>query len=351
MNAHNPGTAMNAKTATCGANANAFAHHPGYRRIFAPDHLTLGIFMPQRFYDGDLQALAGQARLVGEIDRLGFAAAWVRDVPLFDPAFGDAGQVFDPFTYLAYLAAHTRQIALVTGSAIFALRHPIDLAKAATTVDTLSGGRLVLGIASGDRPVEFPAYGLDHGTRGERFAHSVDYFRQLLAEHPEPIQSPLGQLSNARLLPRPVSGRIPLVVTGSSRQTLQWLGEHADGWLTYPDATHNILGPRRLAEKIRAWREAIPGGGFRPHMTNEWIDLDDDPNFPRTPQQGGYVLRTGRNGLIDLLGEWREAGVNHAALGVQMARRPAREIIQELAEEVVPLFPALAGPAPQSQDW
>jgi hypothetical protein len=86
-------------------------------------------------------------------------------------------------------------------------------------------------------------------------------------------------------------------------------------------------------------------------MTNEWIDLDDDPNFPRTPQQGGYVLRTGRNGLIDLLGEWREAGVNHAALGVQMARRPAREIIQELAEEVLPLFPALAGPAPQSQDW
>ncbi|MNH31294.1 hypothetical protein D3C79_916420 [compost metagenome] len=86
-------------------------------------------------------------------------------------------------------------------------------------------------------------------------------------------------------------------------------------------------------------------------MTNEWIDLDDDPNFPRTPLQGGYVLRTGRNGLIDLLGEWREAGVNHAALGVQMARRPAQDILQELAEEVLPLFPALAGPAPHSQDW
>ncbi|MFP3560007.1 LLM class flavin-dependent oxidoreductase, partial [Paraburkholderia sp. SIMBA_049] len=119
-----------------------------------------------------------------------FAAAWVRDVPLFDPAFGDAGQVFDPFTYLAYLAAQTQRIALVTGSAIFALRHPIDLAKAAATLDTLSGGRLVLGIASGDRPVEFPAYGLDHDSRGERFAQSVDYFRQLLAEHPGPIQSP-----------------------------------------------------------------------------------------------------------------------------------------------------------------
>ncbi|RWU22951.1 LLM class flavin-dependent oxidoreductase [Pseudomonas alkylphenolica] len=336
---------------TRGANASAFAGHPGYRRMFAPDQLTLGIFLPLRFFSGDMAVLIGQAQQVSEIDRLGFAAAWVRDVPLFDPAFGDAGQVFDPFTYLAYLAAQTRQIALVTGSAIFSLRHPIDLAKSAATLDCLSGGRLVMGIATGDRAVEFPAYGLAHAERGERFAQSVDYFRQLLAASPANIQSPLGRLSEAQLLPKPVTGRIPLIVTGSSQQSMAWLGEQADGWLTFPDATHNILGPRRLAEKIRAWRAAIPGGGFRPHMTNEWIDLADDPNFPRTPLQGGYVLKTGRNGLIDLLGEWRDAGVNHAALGIQMAQRPVAQIIQELAEEVLPHFPALAGPEPLMQQW
>ncbi len=42
--------------------------------------------------------VVGQADVVRDIDRHGFAAVWVRDVPLFDPAFGDAGQVFDPFT-------------------------------------------------------------------------------------------------------------------------------------------------------------------------------------------------------------------------------------------------------------
>ncbi|MEJ5865957.1 LLM class oxidoreductase [Pseudomonas farsensis] len=336
---------------TKGANADAFAQHPGYRRMFGQGQLTLGLFMPLRFYDGDMGVLARQAELVGKIDQVGFAAAWVRDVPLYDPAFGDAGQVFDPFTYLAYLAAHTQRISLATGSAIFALRHPIDLAKAATTLDCLSGGRLVLGIASGDRPVEFPAYGLDHGSRGERFAQSVDYFRQLLAARPAPISSPLGQLEGAELLPKPVAGRVPLLVTGSSRQSLQWLGEQADGWITYPDATHNSLGPRRLAEKIQAWRANIPAEGFRPHVTNEWIDLDENPNFPRTPLQGGYVLRTGRNGLIDLLNEWRSAGVNHAALGIQMAQRAPMEIIQELADEVLPLFPSLAGPEPHTQAW
>lgn len=78
---------------------------------------------------------------------------------------------------------------------------------------------------------------------------------------------------------------------------------------------------------------SIADGGFRPHMTNEWLDLVDDPAYPRTPLHGGYVLRTGRNGLIELLGEWRAAGVNHAALGIQFAARPAAEVIQELAEE------------------
>jgi alkanesulfonate monooxygenase SsuD/methylene tetrahydromethanopterin reductase-like flavin-dependent oxidoreductase (luciferase family) len=59
---------------------------------------------------------------------------------LFDPHFGDAGQVFDPFAYLAYLAAHTERIALVTGSTVFPLRHPIDLAKAAATSTTCRAG-------------------------------------------------------------------------------------------------------------------------------------------------------------------------------------------------------------------
>lgn len=335
-----------------GASSQAFAAHPGYRRMFAPGELTLGLFLPTRFYRGDLHALAGQSDLVADIDRRGFAAVWVRDVPLMDPSFGDAGQVFDPFTYLAFLAAKTRSIALATGSAIFSLRHPIDLAKAATTIDQLSGGRLVMGIASGDRPAEFPAYGLAHAARAQRFEQAVRYFRELLAGAGDAIQSPLGQTQRgALLLPKPVAGVIPLMVTGGAGQTPAWMGEQADGWLTYPGPTHGPAGPLRLAGNIRAWRERIPDGGFRPHMTNEWLDLVEDPLHPRTPLQGGYVLRTGRVGLIELLREWQAAGVNHAALGIQFSERPAPQVIQELAEDVLPHFPSLPGPAPRGTVW
>lgn len=262
-----------------GENASAFQQHPGYTRMFAEGKLTLGIFLPLRFYQGDMSVLKGQSELVKHIDELGFAAAWVRDVPLYDPNFGDAGQLFDPFTYLSYLAAKTHNIALVTGSAIFSLRHPIDLAKAATTIDYLSGGR------------------------------------------------------------------------GSSRQSMEWLGQYADGWLTFPESTHNQAGIQRLSQKISAWRKCIPNQGFRPHATNEWIDLVEDVNYPRTPIQGGYVLRTGRKGLIELLTQWQKVGVNHAALGIQFSKRPALEIIQELAEYVLPIFPSLEGSPTHPQHW
>ena len=81
-----------------------------------------------------------------------FPPFWLRDVPFNVPSFGDAGQVFDPFVYLGYLAAGTKDIALGVSSIILPLRHPAHVAKAAASADQLSDGRLILGVASGDRP-------------------------------------------------------------------------------------------------------------------------------------------------------------------------------------------------------
>ncbi|KER03131.1 hypothetical protein LGZ99_11825 [Photorhabdus temperata] len=69
------------------------------------------------------------------------------------------------------------------------------------------------------------------------------------------------------------------------------------------------------------------------------IWLRDIPLFdPRTPMNGGFILKTGRLGLIELLEEWRTVGVNHAALGIQYGKRPPKEVIQEIGEEVIPAF-------------
>ncbi|MFF5715512.1 LLM class oxidoreductase [Streptomyces sp. 71268] len=326
--------------------------HPGFARMFGEGKLTVGLFLPLWQYAGDMKAMAGQAEAIKRADEAEFSAVWVRDVPLFDPGFGDAGQVFDPWTYLAWLAAHTKRVSLAAGSAIFTLRHPIDLAKQAASIDHLSGGRVVLGAASGDRASEFPAYGIDHATRGERYRDAVTWFRELTEARNPSISSSLGRFGGGvDVLPKPVAGRIPLLVTGSSQQKPQWIAENADGWLVYPGATATPAGPKALGQKAAAWRELIPGGQFKPVATNEWIDLVEDRKYKPTPLRGGFVLRTGSDGLIELLQRWQDAGVNHAALGVQHGRRPAAEAVAQLAEEVVPHFPALAGPAPHQPTW
>jgi len=60
-------------------------------------------------------------------DNLGFAALWMRDVPFYDPEYGDVGQVFDPVPYIAYLAAYTRNIALGTAGIVLPMREPLIL--------------------------------------------------------------------------------------------------------------------------------------------------------------------------------------------------------------------------------
>ena len=294
--------------------------------MFAADALTLGLFPPLRFYQGDMRVLLGQARLVEDIDRLGFAAVWVRDVPLFDPRFGDAGQVFDPFTYLwlsgradpPYRPGHRQRGAF--------LRQPVDLAKAAASVDRLSGGRLVLARASGDRPVEFPAYGLEHAQRGERFAQGLTTCANCrMAAGTSPAARYAGR---RRTVAASAGRRHPAGRHRPARQPADWLARQADGWLTYPESTVDASGPRRPAGKIRAWRMSIADGGFRPHMTNEWLDLVDDPAYPRTSLHGGYVLRTGRNGLIGCSANGVRRASTMPPLGIQFSARPAAEVIQ-----------------------
>ncbi|WP_275407887.1 LLM class flavin-dependent oxidoreductase [Actinoplanes regularis] len=72
----------------------------------------------------------------------------------------------------------------------------------------LSGGRLVMGAAIGDRGVEFPAYGLDRDASGTLLRASVAAMRRLWADDFPTLNTPYGTLQNAGMLPRPAGGRV-----------------------------------------------------------------------------------------------------------------------------------------------
>jgi luciferase-type oxidoreductase len=308
--------------------------HRGFRTMFAEGRLTLGVFVPIEAYRGSIPTMRNHLALARRAEELGFAALWVRDVPLHDPSFGDVGQIFDPWVYLGLLAAHTRTIALATGSIVLPLRHPLHVAKAAASVDQLTGGRLVLGVASGDRPVEFPAFGLDAEARGERFRESFAWLRRVHEEQFPDIDSQLGSVHDVDLLPKPVSGKLPMLVTGSSRQSMEWIAVQSDGWITYPRPL------AAQAEAITRWRqlaaEATPGR-FKPFAQSLYIDLADDPHTSPTPIHLGF--RLGRAVLIDLLRKLEICGVNHVILNLKYGQRLASEVLEELGAGVVPMFP------------
>lgn len=307
----------------------------GFRRMFAPGRLTLGVFFPIEAYPGDRPTMRDQERLARRAEELGFAALWVRDVPLRDPTFGDVGQIYDPWVYLGWIAAQTNSIALATGSIVLPLRHPLHTAKAAASVDRLTVGRLVLGVASGDRPVEFPAFGVDYDRRDTLFRENFRVLRVVLEEEFPTIRSGYGTLSGtADLVPKP-TGRLPILVTGYSRQSLDWIAEHSDGWITYP---RPVERQAQLAAHWRAAVSAVSPGEFKPLAQSLYIDLADDPDGPPEPIHLGF--RGGRNVVFRFLDALRTVGVHHVILNFKYARRDAAEILDEFGLEILPLLEA-----------
>lgn len=261
-------------------------------------------------------------------DRLGFKSIWIRDVPFFDPVgFGDAAQLFDPFVYLGYLAAITRDIVLATGAIVLPLRHPYHVAKAAATVDRLSGGRLVMGIATGDRPVEFPIFGVEAEKKGEILRSSVQMIKEAWRKDRMLFD---GRLD---LLPKPVQESIPLVMAGRGTQTVEWIAQHLDGWFQYPRGVAST--ELQMDEWIQA-HEKLGMTEIKPYISAYHLDLHADPDHPAQPFKFGATI--GRNGLIRHLKKLEEVGVRHIAFHFRHSRRPIPEVMHELAEYVLPEF-------------
>jgi luciferase-type oxidoreductase len=303
----------------------------GFRTAFPADRLGVGVLLPIEAYSGDEPTLHGHVELARYAESAGFDALWFRDVPLRDPGFGDLGQVHDPFVYLGYIAAHTQRITLGTAAIILPLRHPLHTAKAAASVDRLSGGRLVLGIASGDRPSEFPAFGVPLLERAALFRENLAVFRRVLTESYPSLRGPYGDMQSLDLVPKPVASDIPVLVTGRSGQALEWIAEHAQGWMSYPRAP---AVQQRIVEEWAHAQRRVRAQADLPFAQSLYVDLDPDPAADATPIHLGY--RLGRHALVALLRRLHAMGVGHVALNLKYGRRAADPVMRELAAEVLP---------------
>ncbi|WP_298919986.1 LLM class oxidoreductase [uncultured Roseobacter sp.] len=304
-----------------------------YNAVFRPGRLSIGLVLPLEAYAvGAEPTMRDHIAMAQLAESLGFASLWLRDVPFNVPSFGDPGQMFDPFVYLGTLGAVTEHIALGTSSIILPLRHPAHVAKAAATVDVLSGGRLLMGVASGDRPEEYPAMARSYPDRGARFRESVDYIRAVGLAYPrhEGTQGSLsGQID---MLPKPVGARLPLLITGGSQQTPDWVAGNGDGWMTYP---REAASQGRVIAEYRA-RLVASGQPDKPVMQSLYVDLLDQADAPARPIHLGF--QSGTDFLRRYLTEIETLGVNHVALNLRFNSAPVGTTLKRLADALLTDF-------------
>jgi len=191
----------------------------------------------QRVDRGDeFVSAAGVAAVASAAEAAGFDAVFVTDHPFPPDRWLAAGghHALDPFVALSFAAAATTRLRVQTHVLVLPYRNPFLTAKAAASLDALSGGRLILGVAAGYLEEEFAALGADFAHRNEVADEAL---RALKAAWSEAGVDLVGRGFAARghtMLPRPAQQpHPPLWVGGNTRRAIRRAVELGDGWIPF----------------------------------------------------------------------------------------------------------------------
>jgi alkanesulfonate monooxygenase SsuD/methylene tetrahydromethanopterin reductase-like flavin-dependent oxidoreductase (luciferase family) len=214
----------------------------------------------------------------------------------------------------------TENVRLVTDILIAPLRRSTALlAKQAATIDHLSGGRLVLGLAPGGRPDDYEVSGVDFHRRGRIFDAQLDELTRLWS-------------GEGGVGPAPVDGRPGLLIGGTSPAAYRRAARFADGW------TSGGGGPERFAQgraqTQAAWRENGRDGEPRTVALNYYSLGDDAEELARTNLTHYYAFA----------GEYAGAIADSAVKTPAAVRDLVAAFEQAGADELI-LFPASHDPA------
>jgi probable F420-dependent oxidoreductase len=178
-------------------------------------------------------------------ERCGFATLWSGEhVVMVDrsasryPYSGD-GEIavpatadwLDPLIGLSFAAAATSTINIATGVLLLPEHNPLIVAKQAASLDTLSGGRLKLGIGIGWSREEFDALGIPFARRAARAAEYVAAMRTIWREPSASFDGEFVTFNSVRVNPKPHRGKqIPIYLGGNSDSALRRAATWGNGW-------------------------------------------------------------------------------------------------------------------------
>lgn len=230
--------------------------------------MRIGIHLPQYGRVSGAAAIVEAARLA---EGLGYADVWVSD-HIVHPTAQDypSAHLIDPVVALTWAAAATERVGLGTSVWVAAMHNPVESANTFASLDSLSGGRLVVGVGVGWSAAEFDALGHDFGNRGNRTDEIIDLWRACWRDDPVHFHGRHYHVEDVRVLPQP-AGEVPIWVGGGTDRAHRRAVERGDGF--------QLIGlkPDQARPVIDRLRRDRPDDSFTISLRTGWDPNGMDP--------------------------------------------------------------------------
>ena len=294
--------------------------------------MKLAVEFPSVAYREGPEGITKLAKAIEDIgfDQLDMFDHVIMGYPTDDrtgPRYPPQMPIMEALMMLAYMAAGTSKIGLGTEVLVLPQRQPVLVAKQVSTLDTLSGGRVRLGIGVGWQGSEYDALEEDFSTRGKRMDEAIHLMRSYWSDEKIDFSGEYYTSTAMAMEPKPPQGgALPLWIGGSSERALRRVGELGDGWLATA-----IQNPEKAQRMIATIHEHAENAGRDPGDIGIQMMLD----VPPTDDQGKTfysdleMVVTRANNVAEMGFEW---GALNATAIFQAGFRSIDAIIDKLAE-------------------
>jgi probable F420-dependent oxidoreductase len=288
-------------------------------------------------YNPELLTKAGLTEFCVAAEAAGFSGVGFTDHPAPTERWLQAGghDALDPFTALSFCAAVTDRMRLIPNILVLPYRNPFLVAKAAATLDALSGGRFTLSVATGYLRGEYSALGVDFDERNALFDEAIEVILGIWSQdgfaHEGRTFSARGQTANPKPDPFP-----PIWIGGNSRLSRRRVARYGNGWNPFP-------APRVLAQTAKT-RPLETLDDLRPMLDELW-QLVEEAGRDRSEIDVSFGSGAGGDPGSDAFNadaqlvaveELAELGVTWSAVGVPGdSLAHAVEALQRFGESVI----------------
>jgi probable F420-dependent oxidoreductase len=295
------------------------------------------IFVDEWERDAGPQELA---RIAEKADQTGFFYLAVCDHVAIPRrlASGMGTTWYDTVATLGFLAGITTRVRLMSHVWVAAFRHPLLSAKAFSTLDHLSQGRVIVGVGAGHVPEEFASLGVDFHQRGRLLDEAIDALKEGLTHEFPSFSGPTWKVDDVGVGPRPVQQpRPPLWVGGSSPAAIRRAAQRGDGWL--PQGTPRAQMPEQIALLVDHRRRALGEEAAAADPAD--IGAICELLYVGTPSWdvGGRVIQGPPEKLAEAIGAFGTMGVNHVQIRFKV--RSCDELLDQMERfgaDVAPLL-------------